>query len=39
VLGDALEAVGCTDREMLAHCQAPGPHGDRCWVLDRLTRA
>lgn len=39
VLGDALEAAGCTDRELLAHCQAPGPHGDRCWVLDRLTRA
>jgi hypothetical protein len=38
VLGDALEAAGCTDREMLAHCQRPGDHGDRCWVIDRLTR-
>lgn len=36
VLGDALEAAGCTDREMLDHCQHPGEHGDRCWVLDRL---
>ena len=37
VLGDALEAAGCDDAGMLAHCQAPGPHGDRCWVLDRLA--
>jgi hypothetical protein len=36
VLGDALEAAGCTDREMLAHCQQPGPHVDRCWVIERL---
>jgi hypothetical protein len=37
VLGDALEAAGCTDAEMLAHCQHPGEHGDRCWVIDRLS--
>lgn len=37
VLGDALESAGCTDAEMLAHCQQPGPHGDRCWVIDRLA--
>ncbi|MCX5746777.1 MAG: hypothetical protein NT062_30245, partial [Proteobacteria bacterium] len=36
VLGDALEASGCTDAAMLAHCHAGGDHGDRCWVLDRL---
>ncbi len=36
VLGDALEAAGCTDRELLDHCQQPGEHGDRCWVLDQL---
>lgn len=36
VLGDALEAAGCDDREMLAHCQQPGEHADRCWVLERL---
>lgn len=39
VLGDALEAAGCDDAGMLAHCQSPGPHGDRCWVLDRLGAA
>ena len=38
VLGDALEAAGCTDTEMLAHCQHPGDHHERCWVIDRLTR-
>ncbi len=36
VLGDALQLAGCTDEEILAHCHAPGEHGDRCWVLDRL---
>jgi hypothetical protein len=38
VLGDALEAADCRDAEMLAHCRNPGPHGERCWVLDRLAR-
>ncbi len=37
VLGDALEAAGCTDAEMLAHCQHPGEHGERCWVIERLS--
>lgn len=37
VLGDALESVGFADAEVLAHCQHPGEHGDRCWVLDRLA--
>ncbi|HLL25130.1 MAG TPA: hypothetical protein VK427_23505, partial [Kofleriaceae bacterium] len=36
VLGDALEAAGCADGELLAHCHAPGLHGARCWVIDRL---
>ncbi|MBX3159903.1 MAG: hypothetical protein KF773_28295 [Deltaproteobacteria bacterium] len=36
VLGDALERAGCTDAELLAHCQQPGDHGDRCWAIDRL---
>ncbi|MEO8701018.1 MAG: hypothetical protein ABI867_13300 [Kofleriaceae bacterium] len=36
ILGDALEVAGCTDEELLAHCRAPGAHGDRCWLLDRL---
>jgi hypothetical protein len=36
VLGDALEAAGCDDAEVLAHCRAPGPHGEHCWVVDAL---
>ena len=36
VLGDALESAGCSDVDLLAHCQHPGPHGGRCWVIDRL---
>jgi hypothetical protein len=36
VLGDALEQAGYTDREVLAHCQRPGPHAERCWVIERL---
>ncbi|MEJ7600807.1 MAG: hypothetical protein WKG01_23080 [Kofleriaceae bacterium] len=36
VLGDALEIAGCSDPAVLAHCRHPGPHGDRCWVIDRL---
>ena len=39
VLGDALEAEGCTDAEILAHCHAHEAHADRCWVLDRLNAA
>ena len=37
VLGDALEAAGCTDTEMLAHCHHRETHGERCWVVDRLV--
>jgi hypothetical protein len=37
VLGDALEAAGCNEADVLAHCRAPGPHRDRCWVFARLT--
>ncbi len=36
VLGDALEAAGCDDPELLAHCRQPGAHATHCWVLDRL---
>lgn len=39
VLGDALEAEGCTDADMLAHCHAREPHANHCWVVDRLTAA
>jgi hypothetical protein len=38
VLGDALEQAGCDDEELLAHCRRPGPHGARCWALDRLAQ-
>jgi hypothetical protein len=34
VLADALEEAGCTDREVLEHCRAPGPHVRGCWVID-----
>jgi len=36
ILGDALQLAGCDDRELLAHCHAPGEHGDGCWVIDGL---
>ena len=39
VLGDALEAEGCDDAELLAHCHAREPHADRCWVIDKITAA
>jgi hypothetical protein len=39
VLGDALEAAGCDDAELLAHCRAPGSHGASCWAVDRLLTA
>jgi hypothetical protein len=35
-LADALEDVGCTNAEILAHCRGPGPHVKGCWVLDLL---
>jgi hypothetical protein len=35
-LADALEAAGCTDQEMLAHCRQPGKHSDACWVVQLL---
>ena len=38
VLGDALEAAGCSDTEMLAHCHHHEPHDTRCWVVDRLVK-
>ena len=36
VLADALEEVGCSDAAVLGHCRTPGPHGGRCWVVDRV---
>jgi len=35
-LGDALEEVGCTDANVLAHCHQPGAHVRGCWVVDLL---
>jgi hypothetical protein len=36
ILGDALEDAGCSDPEILGHCQGPGPHVRGCWVVDLL---
>jgi hypothetical protein len=37
ILAEALEAAGCTNAEVLAHCRGSGPHARGCWVVDRLT--
>ncbi len=36
ILGDALEAAGCTPVEALRHCREPGEHVRGCWVVDAL---
>jgi hypothetical protein len=36
LLADALEAAGCTDPVLLAHCRGPGPHVRGCWVLEHV---
>jgi hypothetical protein len=36
LLGDALEEVSCSDRDVLAHCRGPGPHARGCFVLDAI---
>jgi hypothetical protein len=36
ILADALEEVGCTDADLLAHCRGDGPHARGCWVIDLL---
>jgi len=33
-LADALQEVGCTDSEVLAHLRSPGPHVRGCWAVD-----
>ncbi|QDU94089.1 hypothetical protein [Lignipirellula cremea] len=33
-LGEALEAAGCTDSQILEHCRQAEPHVRGCWVLD-----
>ncbi len=36
VLGDALEAAGCSDPAILGHLRGEGPHVRGCWVVDLL---
>jgi hypothetical protein len=36
ILADALEAAGCTNLDILAHCREPGGHWRGCWVVDLL---
>jgi len=35
-LADALEAAGCANEEILAHCRGPGEHVRGCWVVDLI---
>jgi hypothetical protein len=35
-LAEALEAAGCADPTVLAHCREPGPHVRGCFVVDLL---
>jgi hypothetical protein len=32
-LADALQAAGCDDADILAHCRSDGPHVRGCWVV------
>jgi hypothetical protein len=34
ILADALEDVGCDDRDVLDHCRSGGEHVRGCWVVD-----
>ena len=36
ILADALEATGCDDSELFAHCRGQGPHVRGCWVIDAV---
>jgi hypothetical protein len=36
VLADALEDVGCANRQILDHLRGPGPHVRGCFALDFL---
>jgi hypothetical protein len=33
-LADALEAAGCTNEDVLAHCRGKGRHTRGCWLID-----
>jgi hypothetical protein len=35
-LGEAVKTAGCTNVDLLEHCNSPGPHVRGCWVLDLL---
>jgi hypothetical protein len=36
ILADALEEADCTNTDLLAHCQGPGPHARGCWSVDLI---
>jgi hypothetical protein len=36
ILADALEDVGCSEAELLAHCREPRVHVLGCWAIDLL---
>jgi len=37
-LAAALRACGCTNLEVLAHCEHPQPHSHNCWVVDLILQ-
>jgi hypothetical protein len=36
ILGDALEAAGCDDADILTHCRSQTEHARGCWVVDAI---
>jgi hypothetical protein len=36
ILAEALEAAGCDNDELYAHCRDEGPHVRGCWVIDAV---
>lgn len=36
ILAEALEAAGCDNDELNAHCRDEGPHVRGCWVIDAV---
>ncbi len=36
-LADTLEAAGCTNEEIVAHCRSPGLHVRGCFVVDLVS--
>jgi hypothetical protein len=37
LLGDALEAAGCDNSDMLSHCRTKTEHVKGCWVVDAFS--